>query len=259
MSGQSTDLMKGKVVFQLAELKGAAERLSDFLNRIERRRQQLGFSERRAAVKAGLSPSQIRTMRRQWREGRQRGVSVRTIAGLAQALQTTPEWLISGTGTEEVVAKTQQGPGAAVCLRLPGAVGAGLWIEGAASENKDLQFAPVPPDPRYPAQYQTAYEVRGTSTDRFARPGDYLVVVDRAAAGLPVRSGDIVIVTRNKDGLREVTARRFHGSPPNCELRFESTDPIYSGSPILMRDPETTADITLGDIVVGVYRPLGLI
>ena len=42
MSGQPTDLMKGKVVFELAELKGAAERLSDFLNRIERRRQQVG-------------------------------------------------------------------------------------------------------------------------------------------------------------------------------------------------------------------------
>ena len=84
--------VKGKVVSELAKLKGEAERLSDFLNRIEQRRLQLGFSERRAAVEAGLSPSQIRTMRRQWREGKQRGVSVRTVASLARALHTTPEW-----------------------------------------------------------------------------------------------------------------------------------------------------------------------
>jgi SOS-response transcriptional repressor LexA len=254
MSGQPADLVKGKMVSQLAKLKGEAERLSDFLNRVEQRRQQLGFSERRAAVEAGLSPSQIRTMRRQWREGKQRGVSVRTVAGLARALHTTPGWLITGTDPEEVIAEALRGPGAIAGLRLVGAVGAGLWLE-VASENSDAQFVRVPPDPRYPADYQSAYEVRGTSTDRFARPGDYLIVVDRAAASLPVRSGDIVIVTRDRDGLREVTARRFQGSAPNCELRFDSTDPRYGGSPILMRDPET-ADITLGGIVVGVYRPL---
>jgi SOS-response transcriptional repressor LexA len=200
-----------------------------------------------------LSPSQIRTMRRQWREGKQRGVSARTVVSLAEALQTTPEWLISGTGPEEVIAEAQPGPAGTAGLRLVGAVGAGLWLE-AASENNDALPIAVPPDPRYPADYQTAYKVYGMSTDRFARPGDYLIVVDRAATGLPVRSGDIVIVTRKRDGLREVTARRFQGTAPSCELRFESTDPRY-GSPILIRDPDQ-ADLTLGGIVVGVYRPL---
>jgi transcriptional regulator with XRE-family HTH domain len=107
VSDQPADV-KGKVVSELAKLKGDAERLSDFLNRIEQRRQQLGFSERRAAVEAGLSPSQIRTMWRQWRQGKQRGASARTVAGLAQALQTTPEWLISGTGPEEVIAEPRR-------------------------------------------------------------------------------------------------------------------------------------------------------
>ena len=120
---------EGKVVSEFAKLKGEDERLSDFLKRIEQRRQQLGFSERRTAVEARLSPSQIRTMRRQWREGKQRGVSVRTVVSLAQALHTTPEWLITGTGPEEVIAKAQRGPGATAGLRLVGAVGAGLWLE----------------------------------------------------------------------------------------------------------------------------------
>lgn len=70
-----------------------------------------------------------------------------------------------------------------------------------------------------------------------------------------MRPGDIVIVTRNKEALREVTARRFQGSAPNCELRFESTDPRFVASPLLVRDLDQ-ADIALGGIVVAVYRPL---
>jgi transcriptional regulator with XRE-family HTH domain len=116
-------------VSRLAKLMAENDQLSDFLKRIEQRRQELGFSERRTAVEARLSPSQIRTMRRQMQEGKQRGVSIRTIGGLAQALQTTPEWLISGMGPEEVIAKGQQDPGVTAGLRLVGAVGAGLWLE----------------------------------------------------------------------------------------------------------------------------------
>jgi hypothetical protein len=83
-------------------------------------------------------------MRRQMQEGKQRGVSIRTIGGLAQALQTTPEWLISGMGPEEVIAKGQQDPGATAGLHLVGAVGAGLWLE-SASENNDVQLTAYRP------------------------------------------------------------------------------------------------------------------
>ena len=131
MADLSADVVKASFA-KLAKLMAENDQLSDFLKRIEQRRQELGFSERRTAVEARLSPSQIRTMRRQMQEGKQRGVSVRTIGGLAQALQTTPEWLISGTGPknrQKVIAERQQGPGATAGLRLVGAVGAGLWLE----------------------------------------------------------------------------------------------------------------------------------
>jgi hypothetical protein len=254
MSDQTSEASKVTEEAEVVKLKRDAYQLSEILRRIDQRQAQLKLSDRAVSLAAGLSASQIRTMRRQHRIGLQHGASIRTIAHLAEALRTTPEWLISGTGQKGVAAQAPQSTGSAPWLRLAGAVGAGLWIE-ATSENNDPQFVPVPADPRYPAQYQSAYEVRGTSTDRFARPGDFLMVVDRAAAALPVRSGDIVIVTRNKDGLREVTARRFQGSAPNCELRFESTDPRYAGPPLLVRDSDQ-ADMVLGGIAVAVYRPL---
>src|SRR4029077_13336127 len=100
MADLSADVVKASFA-RLAKVMAENNQLSAFLKRIEQRRQELGLSERKTAVVARLSPSQIRTMRRQMQEGKQRGVSVRTIGGLAQALQTTPEWLILGTGPKE--------------------------------------------------------------------------------------------------------------------------------------------------------------
>jgi transcriptional regulator with XRE-family HTH domain len=233
--------------------KDDAERLRELIARVDQRRRQLGLSERATAVRAGLSPSQIRTMRRQLLEGKQRGISIRTVAHLANVLGTTSEWLITGSGRKDrVELGACAGPRGG--LRLAGVVGAGVWVE-FGSDDDAAHFVTVPPDPRYPAEYQLAYEVRGTSTNRFAHPGDFLIVVDRKAASLPLRSGDIILVAQIKGDLQEMTARRFQRSAPNCELHFESTDARYSGPPLLVRDLEETSTIS-GGTVVGVYRPL---
>jgi SOS-response transcriptional repressor LexA len=230
--------------------------LGELLRRVDERRQELDLSERAVALKAGLSASQVRTMRRQHRERKQRGASLRTITKLARALEVTPEWLMSGAGQREVI-RTEKDGETANGLRLAGTVAAGTWVE-IGSDKGDGQRVSVPPDPRYPAHYQSAYEVRGTSTDRFARPGDFLIVVDRNATGLPLRSGDIIIVTQVKDDLREVTARRYRmpdSAPSGCALCFESDDPRYRQW-IELPTVEGNERVMLGGIVVGVYRPL---
>jgi transcriptional regulator with XRE-family HTH domain len=240
---------------QAEEYRQMSDTLDDMLKRIERRRRLLGMSERAAALRAGLSPSQIRTMRRQHLEGKQHGASVRTIARLAKSLQTTPEWLMSGAGQEQTATdEASQTTSPASGLRLMGAVGAGAWLEDI-TEDHDARYVQVPVDPRYPAQYQSTYEIRGSSTDRFARPGDFLIVVDRKAAGLPLRSGDIVIVIQNKSDLREVTARRYKLNALGCELCFESNDPRYRHC-VQLPAAEGNDFVMLGGVVVGVYRPL---
>jgi SOS-response transcriptional repressor LexA len=231
-----------------------ARRLAQFLARLDQKRQEMDLSERATAVRAGLSPSQIRTMRRQLLEGKQHGVSIRTVARLANALNTTPEWLISGTvGAEK--SESLGDPKSRSGLPLGGVVAAGVWIEDGAN-NDEAQFTCVPADPRYPRQYQSAYEVRGNSTDLFARAGDFLIVVDREASGLPLRSGDIVIVTQHKQGLREATARRYRATDGGgCELEFDSTDSRHCRWVGLPND-EGKVGVQLGGIVVGAYRPL---
>ena len=75
--------------------------LREFIRVSNARLEIRGLSAHAAALRAGLSPSQIGTMRRQYELGQQHGVSIRTVAKLATALGTTPEWLLSGTGPEE--------------------------------------------------------------------------------------------------------------------------------------------------------------
>jgi SOS-response transcriptional repressor LexA len=94
---------------------------------------------------------------------------------------------------------------------------AGSWIE-AIADGGERPPARGPPDPRYPPGDQAAYLVQGSAINRLACDGDFLMVVDRLGAGLAVRSGDIVIVTRKKQELREITARRVRMNGPEIEL-----------------------------------------
>jgi SOS-response transcriptional repressor LexA len=229
--------------------------LAVILSRIDQRLDREKISARAACLKAGLSAGQIKTMRRQHRLGRQHGVSSSTLKRLAGALNTTPEWLTSGVGPEEpALSIFPPIAGQQFMLPLAGSVAAGVWTE-VPLDKVELQQSPVPPDPRYPPSWQSAYEVRGNSVDRIARPGDFLVVVDRAAAGLSARSGDIIIVTHKKQGLEEVTARRYQQSGADCFLAFDSTDIRYAGvmEPLIQQEQDNEV---IGGIAIAVYRPL---
>ena len=80
------------------------------LTRIDRRLRETGLSERAASLRAGLSADAIRSVRRQLKEGRQRGISTETLEKLAPVLSTTPEWLLSETGAESGLADLQEDP-----------------------------------------------------------------------------------------------------------------------------------------------------
>jgi len=64
--------------------------------RIAQRLQKLGLSERQASLKAGLSDSYLRNIR----EGKSTAPRIDTLEKIAQILETTSSWLISGEGPE---------------------------------------------------------------------------------------------------------------------------------------------------------------
>ena len=137
--------------------------LGSMLRRIDQRLKRMQLTDRGASIAAGLSPDQIRSMRRQYKAGTQHGASTRTIAQLAVALRTSPEWLMSGTGPEErepagldapyidatAYHEHQIGP-APAGLGVAGVVAAGQWLEPGVSavETQRTRYPPIRVIPR---------------------------------------------------------------------------------------------------------------
>ena len=95
------------------------------LLRVERRKKALKRQKRSALVSdraislaAGLSADYLRSLRRQYDRGLQKGVTTSVVEGLAKALRTTPEWLLHGSGSEEARYSASERTGASKLIEL---------------------------------------------------------------------------------------------------------------------------------------------
>jgi hypothetical protein len=77
----------------------------EFFARIDKRQKALAgpgkkLSDRATSIRSGLTPDFLNTMRKQFRAGKQTGVRSEKVEALAQGLETTTQWLLSGEGAE---------------------------------------------------------------------------------------------------------------------------------------------------------------
>jgi SOS-response transcriptional repressor LexA len=235
--------------------------LGSIIARIEKRLTALGLSPRAASVASGMSPDAIRTIRRQHTRGVQKGISTRTAHALAVTLQTTPEWLLSELGPES--SDTQASRVYSDKLPYHGVINPGVWIDHYL-DGSEPEPSAVPPDPRYPTSSQFCLLVQGTSVNRIARDGEYLICVDTNLYQTPIRDGDLVIVSvvRPKEGLRQITARQVHTVGTATELHAASDDPRFANSnspgrqPIVLGQKTKDTEVSVRGKVVGVFRQL---
>ena len=81
--------------------------LGSMLSRIDQRQRALSppdedkQSDRATSLAAGMSADYIRSIRRQHQTGTQEGVTTTALVALANALRTSPAWLMFGIGPEE--------------------------------------------------------------------------------------------------------------------------------------------------------------
>lgn len=126
------------------------------------------LSDRAASLRSGLSQDGIRTIRRQFITGKQKGVTSETLEKLAKGLRTTPMWLMREEGPEtvskarhiessEILADRND---ATKTVRVAGYVGAGG--EASYYRYSDDQFDYVEPPPGATDQ-TVAVEVKGGS------------------------------------------------------------------------------------------------
>lgn len=165
-----------------------AERI---IERIERRRAAVGLSKKAMYDAAGIGPDVLRDATRYGSLPR-----IDTLQALAGALDTSLGYLL---GLDAAPAPRPNAPSSGG-VRVRGEVAAGLWLETAAVDDAGLGVIPLGPDPRYEASAQYALLVRGTSINRVAAPGDYVVCRDIRETGSEPADGDLVIVERRRGG-----------------------------------------------------------
>ena len=245
----------------MAAGKAEAEDLGSLLARIDKRQRALGLSDRAVSTLAGLSPSYMRGLRRQFETGAQEDVRRESLAGLSRAMNTSVEWLLTGEGEEESLTDAPLPRPRAPGLEVFGTVAAGNWKDHGFREDP-LNADIVPFDPRYHIEHQYALEVRGISINRVADDGDILICLDLGRSRTEARPGDLVVAERKRDGAYELSARRMRITPDGLVLAHDSTDPAFADpkhpqyhAPTRINSPGDE-EIRILARVISIYRPL---
>ena len=121
---------------------------------------------------------------------------------------------------------------------IKGRVSGGVWREAPMIKNFDLlNVSHFPCDTQYPSDAQCDYLVEDDSLDDFARAGDFLRCLDaRIIPDFPA-DGDLVVVQRQKDELRETSVRRVRRLGQRIELWPVNSEDDYH-SKVLVIDNE---------------------
>ena len=144
-------------------------------------------------------------------------------------------------------------------LEIKGEVAAGLWMESGLFETEQSEESTLAGgDRRFPPGAQYLLRIRGESMNRIARDGDLILCLDFMEAGIELKSGDVAVVERSRDGGHTIerTAKRVVRHNDRIELRPESTDPRFQ-EPIIFNDhSEEAAEVRIIAKVLSVIRPV---
>ena len=207
-------------------------------DRLRAARIAAGFRSTQAASdRMGISPSTYRA-----HENGQNDFSDEQAEQYAKAFHTDPVKLIFGDREDLRSGRDVAGfdPAPVQKLAVRGEVAAGAWLETVpllddleVTEWLEGLYAP-------PSQAKWTYclRVRGSSINRIAPEGSYLVCLD-ILSGVEIHERDVVIVERVRDdgSLREVTAKRLIRRGDILVLMPESDDPMWQTAIEIHGDP----------------------
>lgn len=139
-----------------------------------------------------------------------------------------------------------------VRIKVVGEAAGGVWKEMKLSfEEYDLAYAI---DPMWPLEAVSALRISGSSINRQARDGDYVVCVDVWAFPRELRAGDWVAVRRMRHDTAETTVKQLRGWPGAWELWPDSTDPEFQ-APVRWGDIGEDDRIEVFAVVLDFIRP----
>ncbi len=153
-----------------------------------------------------------------------RDYSPEEAAAYAKRFKVDVMWLLTGK-----VDTSPQRPSDARIAMIPitGIVRAGTWQDVETGDSDLYKYVPGALD--WPAEWQFAYTVEGTSLNKKADPGDILICLNLIESGADIMNHDLVIVERSRFGgqMIERTAKRVIKTLKGFELWPESNDPAH--------------------------------
>lgn len=147
---------------------------------------------------------------------------------------------------------------AAIALDLKGQVAAGLWMEAGLFETDAVRKATISGDLRFPSECQYLLEINGESLNRIARNGDLILCLDYLDAGIEIKSGDLVVVERSRDGGHTIerTAKRIIRRDNVIELQPESDDPRFQEPVVFNEHDEEATEVRIIAKILSVIRQI---
>lgn len=212
-------------------MKPEAATLTEIIERVEQRLNELGISAREAGERVG-NIDLIAGIRRNHRRGTQTSLTTRNLHRLASALETTPHWLLTGTSAQDEQAPSHPQPALAAPKPLDAfhkdlpvlGLAAGSIINGVSGTllgRRPIGYIMRPPRL---AGIPNAYAIRvtGTSMEPTLRPGDLCIVDPNMAAG----EHDLVIVqTQHHAQDPGQTYVKFLGKRSQAKVTLFQTNP----------------------------------
>ncbi len=143
-------------------------------------------------------------------------------------------------------------------LEIKGQVAAGLWMETGLFASEATEKATFSGDLRYPVEFQYLLEINGESLNRIARNGDFVLCLDYLEAGIEIKSGDLAVVERSRDGGHtiECTAKRVIRHEDRIELRPESDDPRFQEPIVFNEHDEEATEVRIRAKILSVIRQI---
>jgi SOS-response transcriptional repressor LexA len=143
-------------------------------------------------------------------------------------------------------------------IRVVGEVAGGVWKEMNHLDFPEYELD-YPLNPRWPADAIKALRVVGESINRQARDGDHVVCLDMWSFPRDLKSGDWVVVHRQRGEIVETTVKKLVGEPGSWMLHPDSTDPRFQ-EPIPMNGADGIGDeVRVVAVVLDFIRPATII
>lgn len=213
--------------------------------RVTRAMKMAGVNQNQLSLAVDVAPTTIADMRRGKTEPK-----YTTVFKIAEALSVDPVWLATGKGSpqaipSEILADLTE-------VAIVGGVQAGVFSD-ALSFDGDVQLAV----PKLPFSHIFGLEVRGDSMDLAYSPGSFVICTPLADYTNEVKSGDHVVVERQRRGEHEYTLKEItRDLAGRVWLNPKSTNDTHQ--PIMFDSETPTEDpseiVAIHSVVVSDYR-----